>query len=737
MSDFLSYTIFGLVLAAIYAVAASGLVVTYTTTGMFNFAHGAVGMISAYMFWQLRVGWGLPMLPSVLLILVVAAPLMGVIIDRVIMRGLEGVSEVTKVVVSIGLLFGLISLAPIIWSPKRSGGYASQAFFGGSKIDIGSVGVTYHQIIAIVIAIIVAVALRLFLFGTRAGVSMRAVVDNRSLARLNGARPAQTSALSWALGCSLAAMAGILIQERIGFDAVALTFLVVSAYSAAVVGRLTSLPYTFLGAVVLGLVQSYAQGYVQLNPQWAIDAGIDIATPLRQAIPVIMLFVTLLLLPNAPLRTHGLVRSRESVPRPTWQRAGIGFGILIVAAFVLSRVLGETDLIGWNRGIALGIIMLSLVPLTGYGGQISLAQMSFAGIGAFVMAHAGANGSPLGLLLAVVVSGAVGAIVALPALRLRGIYLALATLAFSYFVDKVVFQQRAFVEGGSMRLERLHLGPITFETSQSYMVFLAVMFSVVGAGIVFLRLGPFGRRLQAMKDSPAACATLGLNLTITKMQVFILSAAIAGLGGALFAGVGESASINDFNAIQNLPLLLMAVAGGIAMVSGALFGGLLLASFPIITRHLPPFEIAGIEGKVFVGNLLSLAPALMGISLGRNPNGAVNDISTRVREAGERRRAARDAGPTLPSPESLGASIDLETLGIDRPFTAADLHIIDAGLGLDEDSMAHARPGATRSGSGVDAPAGDGVDANGGNGRAAAGSNGRAPKGLRTGSGRG
>jgi len=743
LSDFLAYTIFGLVLAGIYAVAASGLVVTYTTTGMFNFAHGAVGMIGAYMFWQLHVGWGFPMLPSALLVLVVAAPLMGVVIDRVIMRGLEGVSEVTKVVVSIGLLFGLISLAPIIWSPKRSGGYGSVTFFGGSQVQIGSVGVTYHQLIAIAIAIVVAVVLRLLLFGTRAGVAMRAVVDNRSLARLNGARPAQSSALSWALGCSLAAMAGILIQERIGFDAVALTFLVVSAYSAAVVGRLTSLPYTFLGAVVLGLVQSYAQGYITINPQWAADAGIDVATPLRQAIPVLMLFATLLLLPNAPLRTHGLVRSRESVPRPTWQRAGIGFGVLIAVAVVASRLLGDTDLIGWNRGIALGIIMLSLVPLTGYGGQISLAQMSFAGIGAFVMAHAGADGSPLGLVLAVVISGAVGALVALPALRLRGIYLALATLAFSYFVDKVVFQQRAFVGGGSMRMERLRLGPVSFESSQSYMVLLAVMFSLVGAGVVFIRLGPFGRRLQAMKDSPAACATLGLNLTITKMQVFILSAAIAGLGGALLAGVQESAQINDFNAIQNLPILLMAVAGGIAMVSGAFFGGMLLASFPIITRHLPAFEVMGVEGEKFVGDLLLLAPALMGISLGRNPNGAVSEISTRVREAGERRRASKDAGPVLPSPETLGASIDLETLGIDRPFSAHDLHVIDQALGLDADVAAHARHGASAAWNGDTAS--DADDGNpgtrGGGGRNGGGRNGRAygrgRAGARIGSGEG
>ena len=144
---------------------------------------------------------------------------------------------------------------------------------------------------------------------------MRAVVDNRSLARLNGARPERASAVSWALGCSLASLAGILLAERVGLEVVTLTFLVVNAYAAAVVGRLTSLPLTFLGAIILGLLQSYAQGYISANPEWLPD-GIDITTPLRLAIPVILLFVTLLIMPNAPLRTHGLQRSRESVPKP-------------------------------------------------------------------------------------------------------------------------------------------------------------------------------------------------------------------------------------------------------------------------------------------------------------------------------------------------------------------------------------------------------------------------------------
>jgi branched-chain amino acid transport system permease protein len=389
--------------------------------------------------------------------------------------------------------------------------------------------------------------------------------------------------MSWALGCSLAVV-GISwpnVRARV------IMFLVVNAYGRR--GRPTP-ALTFLGAVILGL-QSYAQGYINQNPSWMPD-GIDIATPLRLAIPVLFLFFTLLLLPNAPLRTHGLPRSRERAPKPTWRLALVGFAVLIAVVSVVSGLLGEGDIVGWSRGLAIAIIMLSLVPLTGYGGQISLAQMSFAGIGAFTAARL-AEGSIIGII------GSGGRRVGrcLPALRLRGIYLALATLAFAYFVEKVVFTQRALVGAGSKPLARLQVGPVDFSGGRSYMILLAVVFSLVGIAVVAIRLGPFGRRLQAMKDSPAACATLGLNLTITKMQVFILSAAIAGLGGAMLAGVQTQAQVDDFGALQNLPVLLMAVAGGIALVSGALFGGLLYASFAIIAKHLPIFEIFGVEAR--------------------------------------------------------------------------------------------------------------------------------------------
>ena len=215
MQQFLQFTVVGLVTAAIYAVLASGLVVTYTTSGIFNFAHGAVAMMAAFSYWQLSVKWGLPVPLSVALILLVLAPVFGLFLDVVIMRGLEGTSEVIKTVVTVGVLFALIALAQIIWGPNVN--RIVEPFFGAkSKFEIFGVSVLYHQLIVIGVAIAVAFGLRLLLFGTRTGVAMRAVVSNRSLVRLNGGRPSRSSATSWALGSSLAALSGIFIAYSVG-----------------------------------------------------------------------------------------------------------------------------------------------------------------------------------------------------------------------------------------------------------------------------------------------------------------------------------------------------------------------------------------------------------------------------------------------------------------------------------------------------------------------------------------
>ncbi len=322
--------------------------------------------------------------------------------------------------------------------------------------------------------------------------------------------------------------------------------------------------------------------------------------------------------------------------------------------------------------MATGIIMLSLVPLIGWGGQINLAPLTFAGIGAVVMGHYGGDGSILGLVLAMVVTGFVGALVALPALRLQGLYLALATAAFAVFMEKMFFNQSIILPNASLNIPRLDLFGISFDGDKAHLVLVSIAFGLVALFLVWLRRGEFVRRLLAMKASPAACVTLGLNLTRTKLQVFTLSAAIAGLGGALLGAQFNSVSPDSFRFLNGLPIVLLAVIGGIAAVGGALFGGVIYALAFYIIPDLFPYE--------WLTDLLALSPALAGISLGRNPNGAVNETVKSVKEKLAIRRAKAAGEADVGEP-------DWDRMGLDEAFTEADRDLLDREVGLDEEPL--------------------------------------------------
>ena len=670
MDQFLALTVSGLVTAALFAVSASGLVLTYTTSGIFNFAHGAMGMFAAFAYWQLRVEWGWPAPVALVMVLCVLAPLTGAFIERVVFRGLENVTEVTKLVVSIAVLFGFFQGAQILWPPGE--GRPLPGFFQGNSIDLGFINLEWHDFLILVAAIAVAIGLRFLLFGSRTGIAMRAVVDDRSLTRLNGGRPAMASMLAWALGTALAALAGILLAGSQGsLSHIQLTLLVINAYAAAMFGRLRSLSLTFVGALVLGLGTSYAIGYLDLNDitsiglldfHWVPTSPISL-NGLRPALPLIALFLVLLFLPALRVRAGGQVQSREIIPRPPVRRWLIGAVVLGAGAYFAATLFEGLRTFQLGQGVALGIIMLSLVPLTGWAGQISLAPMAFAGIGAVVMGQFGGDGTLWGLVLAVVVSAAVGALVALPTLRLSGLYLALATAAFAVTMDAMFFNQRMVMPNNNLAVPRLDLGPswLSFDDDRAYLVLLGVTFGLVAAFLVALRRREFGRRLLAMKSSDAACVTLGLNLTTTKLQVFALSAGIAGLGGALYGAQLNSVSPDVFQFLIGLPIVLLAVIGGIGAVGGALFGGITFALvYFIIPDLVPPLE-----------NWLAIGPAFAGISLGRNPNGAVNETVRNVREKLAARKAAQEAGPEPP----------LELLGVDG-FAPGDVEVLDEETGL-------------------------------------------------------
>jgi branched-chain amino acid transport system permease protein len=635
LADLLAFTIVGIVTGSIYAVAASGLVVTYTTSGVFNIAHGAVGMLMAFLYWQLRFDWGWPTPVALVAVLLVVAPLFGALIERTLARNLARASLVSSLVVTIGLLLVLMGLALNIWPPE---GRRVSGFFAPGGFDLGSVFVTWHQAITVAVAVGVAVGLRLFMFRTRAGVTMRAVVDHRSLATLVGARPARSAMLSWALGSSLAALAGILLAPVLQLNVQALTLLVVNAYAAAMVGRLRSVPLTFVGAMALGLIESYAVGYL---PSTGAFANI------RLAIPTLLLFLALLLIPEVRLRAGATIAAR--MPRPTSLRRSLASaGLLVGGAWAFATVAAEDTVAQVAPGLALGLVALSLVPLTGWAGQVSLCQMTFAGLGAFSAAQLAASGSVLGLLLAVAVAAPVGALVALPALRLRGLYLALATLAFAVLMDNVFFvRSDVFGSLGAVPVDRLEVAGISFAGERAYFVLLAAVFAAIAVGLLALRRGTFGRRLSALRDSPVACTTMGLDTTVTKLQVFALSSAIAALAGALLAGLRQTATAADYAMFESLPIVLLAVLGGITAVSGALVGGLVLAAIPVLAD-----EVSWLESLAILG------PGVIGLTLARRPDGLALAFSDLW--AGRHGRSDDAPGDLPERIEELGLTIPLE-----------------------------------------------------------------------------
>ena len=634
MSQFLSLTVAGIATyGCVYALTAMGLVVTYTTSGIFNFAQGAIGMIGAFLYWQFSQSFGWPSWLAFVLVVLVLTPLLGAALERLILRRLENAALEAQLTVTIALLLLGIAIATVVWDPRVS--RRVPQFFNGNQVNIGGVVLTWHQLIIVGLAALSAVALRVFFYRTRPGIATRAVVDNKELAALTGATPARYAQLGWAMGCGLASLAGILIAPLVNLDITNLTLLVINGYAAAMVGRLRSLPLTFVGAIALGLTQSYAVGYLPIGDTW---------TYIEQVIPMLFLLVVILVLPQS--RASLARRVRVRAPRIVGLRESLVTStFFLVAALVVSATLSSTNLSYANRGVALAIIMLSIVMLTGYGGQVSLCQLTFAGLGAFAMSKVGGSGGSLvGVLAAVGLAAGVGALVALPALRLRGLYLALATLAFAYGMDLAFFNNtRVFGISLSLTVARPHIPGVSLNSNRSYLILLCVIFALLAVGLLAIRRSRFGRRLIAVNDSPSACLTLGIGMTRTKLAVFTLSAAVAGLGGALYGGAQGAVAPNDFTFLVSLTLLLLAVAWGIRTTGGMLVAGVLFALGPVLQQHLTQPR-----------DVVLLLVGLAAIGVAQNPEGTFGGNT-----ALQKWRDRRTATPLLaPSADSLAPNAD-------------------------------------------------------------------------------
>ncbi|MGW5638617.1 ABC transporter permease subunit [Streptomyces sp. NPDC003832] len=590
-------TLAGLSVGAAAALTGIGLVVTYRATGVLNFAHGAVAMVCAYALRQCVVEWGWPLWAGTAVTLLVLAPAVGVALERFVFRPLSvlGGDPARTLVASIGVFVLLVGGAALLWGQ-------------GARDDapevLGSADPWGQLAVVLALACAVGAVVR----WTRFGRELRAVVDDRQLAVLGGVDADRVASAGWAFGSFTAGLTGVLLAPYVRLDPYGLPLLVMEVVAVAVAARMRSLPVAVLTALGIGVAQAQL---TRLHPSgWG--------EPLLQAVGANLFVVALLIAALALPR----VGARDALPRTATARVPTPPGAWIVALvlFLLPLGFAGRDLHTSVQVPALGVVLLSLVVVTGRGGQISLGQAAYAGLGALFTALLAAGRFPglprlpelAALALAVLLVAPLGLLTGWPAISRRGLALALATFAVGVGVSRFVFAQPYATSG-------LALGrPAGFEGDRAYYVLELLLLAAALLATRTLRTGRTGRALAAMRDHEAGASAAGVRVPSLKLLAFVAGAALAALGGGML-GMGLRAfDPGAFDPVRGLLWFAAVVVLGADSTLGALAAAALLVGLD-----------AGARGGV--------AAALIGVLavlVGRFPGGppeALRDLTARLR----------------------------------------------------------------------------------------------------------
>ncbi|MEU3689778.1 ABC transporter permease subunit [Streptomyces narbonensis] len=647
MGDLLGFGLSGLVSGALYALLATGLVLSYSASGLFNFAHGATAYLCALAFYELHSGFGWPAVPTALLLVCVVAPALGWGLDRLMFRKLARVGETAQIVATIGLLVALPAAglwvvelleragAPVQPAENQFGlpGVGPSPAVSWQPLD--GVGIDSDQLITWVATALVAAGLWVLMRHTRLGLRLRAAVDNRSLTELRGVSADRLSSIAWMLSSGLAGLAGVLATPLLGLSAHDYTlFLFVSA-TAAVLGRFLSVPLAFAGGLGLGVLQNLVAGYASFAE--------DI-TGFRTAVPFLILFGGLVVL----ARRRRAAGTAAADPPPVDYLAGKGWGrrwgAWVAAGALLATAFYTVTTPFWSgilaQGLAIGLVFMSFTVVTGLGAMVSLAQATFVTGAALVAGLLMSHGWPFvaAALVGTAAAALLGAVVALPALRLGGRSLALATLALAFLADQVLFQVGWLRNGDTgWEVPRPVLGPLDLGDDRALGVALVLLSGAVVWLLTLLRGSRWGRAVLAVRSAPEAAAASGVSVVRTKLLVFTVSAGLAGFGGVLYASYNTRITATDFTAMTGLVWLAVVVAAGVRRPQFAVVAGLgfavvphLLSTYVTESAHLPVI-------------LFGLA----GLALANDPDGYCAALPSR------RAAAVRGRGDAPPAPVSM------------------------------------------------------------------------------------
>lgn len=583
----------GLGTAAIYALLAQGMVLIYRGSGVVNFAHAAIAGVGAYVFWALHIRNGWAFAPALIVAMGTTA-LIGVATYLVIMRPLRRRSTLARVAGTLGLLSILVGATLVIWGDQLqiipSSLPQSPVHFGGS------ITVSADRLYLFGISVVVTLGLYLITRFTRFGLAMSGVAENETATAALGWSPDNVAMATWAGGTALAGLAGALVIPLVGLQVDQITPLITFATAAALLGGFFSFPLTLGAAVLLGVVAS--------------ELTVRTTNPtLANVVPLAAIIFTLVIRGTSlPLR--GFVYDR--LPRLGRGGARLVPTVVLVAilSVLMSAVFGASVVTALTNQAVAAIILLSLVLLTGYAGQVSLGQYGVAGLAAVYAAKMVAVwhwGFLPAVIVAVLGATVTGLVIGLPALRTRGVSLAVVTLALGYVIETSVLTSSSITGGlegtfvGSEHLFGINIDPVLHPSN--YAILCLIGLAIVSIGVANLRRSRVGRRLVAIRDNERAAASIGISVTETKSFAFAAASAVAGLGGILLAFSNETIVYQNFTTVNSITAVGNAVVGGIGFVLGPLIGS---------------FFASGSLGALLldkIGNFGNWLPIITGVAL--------------------------------------------------------------------------------------------------------------------------
>ncbi|MEA2177468.1 MAG: branched-chain amino acid transport system permease protein livM [Solirubrobacteraceae bacterium] len=651
MKELLLFAVLGLGQGALIAGVALGVVLTYRGSGIINLATGAVAMVGGFAFWALKtgeIGNGMGDVPALIITLIVTMAF-GALMELVAFRPLRTASPLAKLVASLGVL--LVAQATVLLLFGTGNKSAPTILPEGTTI-IFDIPVPTNRFIIAGIVIAAAVVLWALYRFTKFGLATRAASENEINGMLAGLSPNRLSMTNTLLASLVAGGVGVMAASLTQLDANVLPLVIVPALAAALLARFTSFSIACAAGLGIGIVTSEIDYFGTLD--WFPKAD-GAPIPGVKDLFVFAVIVLALFLRGASLPGRGeLVEQRlPFVPRPEKlaQPAVVMSAICVVALIVLPFDFRQA-LINTMIG---AVILLSLVVITGFVGQISVVQLALSGVAGFSVSQLATKADiffPLGPILAIVIATLVGMIVAVSALRVRGVSLAVVTLAGAVAIQTFVFANPTWGAGGGVgspvpdpTLFGFNLGSSNgFRGLDDKVPSPVLGFAILAVTVALcllvanIRRVSLGRRMLAVRSNERAAAAAGVNVRAVKLTAFGISAFLAGTAGVLYAYNFGSVSPSRFAALTALGLISFAYLGGITTVSGAILGALITteALMPhIFSKWIIP------EGKTGTYTLLLGGVALI-VTLIQNPEGIAGANYKKTQEK-KRKKAQREA----------------------------------------------------------------------------------------------